>query len=346
MNVEQVTWSIKKLVDEKDRVELTPVWQRGPAWKQPRQVLLIDSILRRMDIPKIYLRRLNHSPFTHDAVDGQQRLRAIWSFREGGFALNYTEPLQLIEGENVNGKKFAQLSGKLRERFKDFPVSIGEITSSKIDDIRNMFARLQMGVSLNPAELRNAMGGPLRFSIDSTARLNSFFVNSRISSDRYKHQDYAAHAYAIAAYDGEEDIKAPDLRMMFLSYGLDNGEELLDLAAEVDGALDMLGEVNERVGGKITQKWIFVDLFWVILQQIRAGAAIEPDRFSARFARFELLRRIYNATPENLLKADEHPEINAKLAHYLYNYIQAFKAQGATQSNLQARNKAIRAFCL
>jgi hypothetical protein len=346
VNVEQATWSIKKLIDEKERIELTPVWQRGPAWKHPRQVLLVDSILRRMDIPKIYLRRLNQGAFTHDAVDGQQRLRAIWSFRAGDFALDYTEPLPLIEGENVNGKKFAQLSGKLRERFEDFPVSIGEITSSKIDDIRNMFARLQMGVSLNPAELRNAMGGPLRLSIDSTARLHPFFVNSRIPSDRYKHQDYAAHAYAVAAYDGEQDIKAPDLRLMFLSYGLDNAEELLELAAEVDGALEVLDQVNQLVGFTITQKWIFVDLFWVILQQTRADTAIDVARLTAKFARFEALRRTYNANPETLLIADGHPEIGAKPAQHLYNYIQAFKAQGGTQSSLQTRNRTIRAFCL
>ena len=77
MLVEQLTWSIKELVAAEEKVNLNPMWQRGAAWATPRQVLLIDSILRGMDIPKFYLRRLVGNPYEHDAVDGQQRIRAI-----------------------------------------------------------------------------------------------------------------------------------------------------------------------------------------------------------------------------------------------------------------------------
>lgn len=62
MKVEQRSWTVEELVQRKDKIELTPAWQRGPAWKQPRQVLLLDSILRGMDIPKIYLRNLPMQP--------------------------------------------------------------------------------------------------------------------------------------------------------------------------------------------------------------------------------------------------------------------------------------------
>ena len=225
MRVDQNIWTIQELVEHKDKIDLNPAWQRGPAWKQPRQVLLLDSILRGMDIPKVYLRKLTHGPFSHDAVDGQQRLRAIWLFHAGDFSLTHSEVLPPIEGEEVQGKKFGDLTPKLRDRFVAFKVSVGEITASRPEEIRNLFARLQMGVSLNPAELRNAMDGPLRYSIDSTARLHPFFHECKISSDRYKHLDYAAHAYAMAAYEGERDIKAPDLRAMITEYGTDRGAE-------------------------------------------------------------------------------------------------------------------------
>lgn len=345
MKVEQESWTIKQLVEKKDRIELTPVWQRGPAWKLPRQVLLLDSILRGMDIPKVYLRKLAHGVFTHDAVDGQQRLRAVWMFHSGQIALAHPDPLPAIDGEEIQGKKFNQLSQKLRDRFEEFRVSIGEITTSRAEEIRNLFARLQMGVSLNPAELRNAMDGPLRYSIDSTARLHPFFLQSRISSDRYKHLDYAAHAYAMAAYHGTQDIKAPDLRDMVSEYGADRGAEVLELSAAVDEALNVLREINASLGHSITQKWIFVDLAWLIMQYQADGKPIDVGRLSRKFAIFEALRREYNAKSENLLRDGDHDDVSDALSQHLYDYIGAFRAQGGLKGNLVARNKALRAFC-
>lgn len=345
MKVEQESWTIKQLVERKDRIELTPVWQRGPAWKLPRQVLLLDSILRGMDIPKVYLRKLAHGVFTHDAVDGQQRLRAIWMFHSGQITLAHPDPLPAIDGEEVQGKKFNQLSQKLRDRFEEFKVSIGEITTSRAEEIRNLFARLQMGVSLNPAELRNAMDGPLRYSIDSTARLHPFFLESRISSDRYKHLDYAAHAYAMAAYHGTQDIKAPDLRDMVSEYGADRGAEVLELSVAVDEALNVLREINASLGHSITQKWIFVDLAWLIMQYQADGKSIDVARLSRKFAAFEALRREYNAKSENLLRDGDHDDVSDALSQHLYDYIGAFRVQGGLKGNLVARNKALRAFC-
>ncbi|WP_352631184.1 DUF262 domain-containing protein [Mesorhizobium sp. M0496] len=82
MQIHQGTWTVDRLFSERENINLNPQWQRGPAWKPPRQVLLVDSILRGMDIPKVYLRvRNGDAVFTHDAVDGQQRLRALWECR-------------------------------------------------------------------------------------------------------------------------------------------------------------------------------------------------------------------------------------------------------------------------
>ena len=78
MHIRQRRWRINKLVRLQEAINLNPYWQRGPAWKPERQVLLIDSILRGMDISKIYLRNLGEDGiYDFDAVDGQQRLRAI-----------------------------------------------------------------------------------------------------------------------------------------------------------------------------------------------------------------------------------------------------------------------------
>jgi hypothetical protein len=347
MIIRQTTWTIKDLVREKSKINLNPCWQRGPAWNLPRQVLLIDSILRGMDIPKIYLRCLAPgNPHVHDAVDGQQRLRAIWEFRAGGFSLEYPEELAPIDAHPVAGKKFSELHKSLRDRLESFQVSVAEITSATNDEITNLFARLQMGVSLNPAELRNAMLGPMRHMIDSMATTHEFFLDSRIPDARYKRQDYLSHAFAIAAYGGAKDIKAPDLKRMVGEFGSDKADTVLEIGAAIGDALNLLSLVNRRLNYRITQKWIFVDLCWLIMQQQAAGTPIEPAELADNFVAFEKLRREYNSHPEDLIHGEaEHPKTD-RLNRQLYNYIVAFRAQGATHGNLKKRNTALRAFCL
>jgi hypothetical protein len=347
VKIRQDTWSIKKLVDNKSKINLNPSWQRGPAWRLPRQVLLIDSILRGMDIPKVYLRCLApNSAHAHDAVDGQQRLRAIWEFRAGVFAMDYPEALDPIDTFPVAGKKYSELHKSLRDRFESFDVSVAEITGATNDEITNLFARLQMGVSLNPAELRNAMLSPMRHVIDSIATTHEFFLESRIPEARYKRQDYLSHAFAMAAYKGTKDIKAPDLKRMITEYGPEKADQLLQITAAVGDALNVLAEVNQRLNHRITQKWIFVDLFWMITQQQSAGVAVAPDEMAESYLEFEKLRREYNSHPEDLIKTSEGQPKETRFNRHLYNYIVAFRAQGATHGNLKARNAAIRAFCL
>lgn len=187
------------------------------------------------------------------------------------------------------------------------------------------------------------MDGPLRYSIDSTARLHPFFHTCKISNDRYKHLDYAGHAYAIAAYQGERDIKAPDLRGMITEYGTDRGLEVLALSAKVDDALTILEEVNGILSQTITQKWIFVDLSWFIMQCQDEGKSLDAERIARKFKAFENLRRIYNSEPEKLLTDGEHPDVSDALGKHLYSYIFAFRIQGGLKANLKFRNIALRA---
>jgi hypothetical protein len=102
---------------------------------------------------------------------------------------------------------FSDLPKPLQERFNAFQVSVAEIIQGDNSEVRHLFARLQMGVPLNPAELRNAMLGPMRHTIDTVATSHIFFTESRIPDNRYKRQDFVAHAIAMAAYGGARDIR-------------------------------------------------------------------------------------------------------------------------------------------
>lgn len=346
MKITQHNMTISNLVANRPSINLNPTWQRGSAWKDPRKILLIDSILRGMDIPKIYLRKLAaNGTHKHDAVDGQQRIRAIWEFRSGLFALNHPDQLPPISGHAIHGLKFSQLHKNLRDHFDAFQLSVAEITSANNDEITNLFARLQLGVALNPAELRNAMLAPARHIIDSIATGHAFFNTTKIPDTRYKRQDYVTHVFAIAAYKGLKNIKAPDLKKMIFEFGPDQGAELLAYSSSVNEALTVLAEVDAQLKRRITQKWLFVDLVWLIIQQQNSGIEVNADDLAESFVEFDELRRKYTSKPEDLLQTQSAGK-QLRLNKLLYDYIMAFRAQGATHANLKIRNASLRAYCL
>jgi hypothetical protein len=309
-------------------------------------VLLIDSILRQMDVPKIYLRKLPAGGLhRYEAVDGQQRLRAIWDFTQGTanedgkvFALTTRESLPTVNGITIADKTFAQLSRGLKQRLLDFEIGVGEIVESTNDEIAVLFARLQMGMPLNPAELRNSELGPMRNMIKLVSASHEFFANTALSKARDKHFDFASYAFAVIAGGGEWDMKAADLRAFQREYNHKTMEEITKLSALVGDALNILAEVDKITAFPITRKWIFVDLLLLVSKLQAAGVAIDVDKFSAAYDAFEERRRAYTSSPENLLRRRRGAH---QLDKSLYNYIYAFRTEGAKAASIQRRHASL-----
>lgn len=64
--------------DNNNRLELKPDFQRNEVWSRAAQIMLIDTIIKGIPIPKIYIKSVMHNGNTYRVViDGQQRLTAI-----------------------------------------------------------------------------------------------------------------------------------------------------------------------------------------------------------------------------------------------------------------------------
>lgn len=349
MKVDQHLWTIADLIALKDKINLNPAWQRGPAWKDARRVLLIDSILRDMDVPKIYLRKLPAGGlYEYEAVDGQQRLRAIWDFAaapdaadpQKGFALRGHLPP--VNGAAIEGTTYKKLGKTLKDRFDKFKIGIAEIVQSTNDEITVLFARLQMGMPLNPAELRNADLGPMRNMIQWLKASHEFFANTKIKDDRTRHFDFASYAFAVGAFGFTRDMKSTDLRAFQQEYNGRPAEDITALSAKVGDALNVLSEIDQHVRNRIIRKWIFVDLLLLVMQLQAAGKAIDITKFAAAYDAFETRRQEYTSEPDLLLNSrrkDARPNDRA-----LYDYSFAFRTEGAKAASLQKRNQSLKPF--
>jgi len=282
----------------------------------------------------IYLRETNpNTPYKYEVVDGQQRLRAVWEFQEDGYSLAKDfEPVGTVK---IAGKKYSELPPVLRKRIDGFRIVAAYVKSAKEPEISRLFSRMQMGVRLNPPELRNAVQCGLRHVIDGTARAHPFFKESRIQAGRFKHQDFLAHAVSMCFHGGSKDLKAPQLMKDYET--IVKASEYQPLMAAAHDILDFLKGVNDQTSKRITQKWIFVDLFYLLYESRSKLGKIDVTEFATTYRAFDKDRLAHTAAPEQLIAGSVTTQ-----RKQLYDYIQAFKISGGDQKNLKRRHEVLK----
>ncbi len=135
------------------RLELRPDFQRQEVWAVAAKIMLIDSILKNIPMPKFYLLRNIRGEATFRAViDGQQRLRAILGFMNNEFALK-APPCEA----HLHNKYFQDLEQPERDKFINYRIDMYEVTDVTDAEVRQMYSRVNKYVkALNKQELRRA----------------------------------------------------------------------------------------------------------------------------------------------------------------------------------------------
>ena len=169
--------TVEQLVENRKlrRMEPNPEYQRGEVWSDGQQKKLIDSILRGYQVPIIYLHN-KRTVFGDggiidrlEIIDGQQRVNALYRFVEGDFRLyevddeNARFPTFLQDTQKYpcpwGGKDFHSLSEELQTQLLKATLSVALITEATEDEVRDLFVRLQAGLSLNAQEKRDSLPG-------------------------------------------------------------------------------------------------------------------------------------------------------------------------------------------
>lgn len=132
---------------------ISPKFQRRKVWPTASKSFFIDTLLRGMTVPSIYLRVTkgdDGAKAVREVVDGQQRISSVLSFIEG--ALRLSKSLEAPWA----GKTFAQLSQSQQDQIKSFTFSCEVFRGISDSQVLEVFCRLNMnGVPLNAQELRN-----------------------------------------------------------------------------------------------------------------------------------------------------------------------------------------------
>ena len=332
------------LVDFKGRINVEEEYQRGKVWSTPQQALLIDSILRGFDIPKIYVHKMPPgAPYLFNVIDGKQRLTAIWRFFSNDFKLLQSDDFPGLG--NLSGMRWSDLPPEAKDELQFTNISVSKIEQADPDEVRELFLRLQKGERLNSAEKRNAMEGPVRQFVVERLISHPLWCATGLSERRFGIHEHAAILLALVRKQGPTAIKSADLEALYQDEEFDpDGPE----GTQTTKLLDLLSDIASSAKGAIRTRWGLVDLAISVMRLVHEGHDVPPGETMTFFQAFEERRRevaaLLNELQTELVEKtlDESSEDETiglpSLEPDMLSYHLRFSREGATEENVRTRS--------
>ena len=334
------------LADFQSRINVEAEYQRGKVWSKEQQALLIDSIMRGFDIPKVFLRKLpDGSQYLFDVIDGKQRLTAIWQFVSDDFRL-LKNVGSFPDLGDLGGKCWSELPSDAKDRLQFANITVSKIEEATVDEIHELFLRLQRGEPLNAAERRNAMSGPVRDFVANQLATHPVWGETGLRSARFGLHEHAAIVLALVLKGGPTALKGADLYRLYELEDFDPKGQIADRTIQL---LDTLREVSAFERGTIRTRWGLVDLSIVLMRLENDESTIEPKRIMDFLKEFEENRRSVGVKIGDIqtvlveLSVDDDPppdEIKlSQIPSDMLSYYFAFAREGATEENISTRSE-------
>ena len=141
-------WSQRK------ELVLAPKFQRRSVWSDKARSYLMDTIIRGLPVPKIFMRHdvdPKTRKSTREIVDGQQRIRTILNYLNDGFKISR------IHNEEFAGNYFSGLPSSVQKDILQYIIAVDVLHGAEDAQVLDIFARLNTyTVRLNRQELLNA----------------------------------------------------------------------------------------------------------------------------------------------------------------------------------------------
>jgi hypothetical protein len=132
---------------------IQPKFQRREVWSTPKKSYLIDTMLKQMPVPPIFLRiaqTKEKNKVVREVIDGQQRISAVLNFMAGKF------PLAKAQATEHGASRFEKLSVEKQDLIRTFSFLCEVFHGISDTEVLEIFARVNTySVPLNRQELLN-----------------------------------------------------------------------------------------------------------------------------------------------------------------------------------------------
>jgi hypothetical protein len=292
-------------LSQRDKLEI-PDYQREEVWTKYQKQLLVDTIFRGYDIPKLYF--VITSPENGEIVkyriaDGQQRVKTILSFLKNEFkTFSDSDDCKFENQEEiVANKTFESFSEDLQEHILSQEIDVVELKNYTEDEEKDIFTRMQMGTPLNAAEKRRGYSGNLPALITKLAQHKIFSSENFIdfSSKRYGYEDACAKIFHTFYNKRVTTIAPTEIKKTY-----DECQDIDENDPTYKSIKTSFNYLHEALNGKSAKlkKYSTIKLPFII-NRFREIYAIRPhlSQIGNAFIDFELLRKkdAQIAEPEN-----------------------------------------------
>lgn len=318
--------------------------QRAEVWKNNDKSLLIDTTIRGLVVPPIYLIKTNDKVKTpkgevavYDCIDGKQRCLTFMRFLNDEFALTGLKPFIQDDGTEIdlNGKKFSELDEETQDTIKSYGLSINYFTDAEDEDVSELMSRLNGGKSLTGVENARIKAKNLK-GITYLAGHSLFTDNFSESAIKgYKNEDIVMKL--ALQTKGDTDLSTKNVKEAYETYEF-SYEDTDAIKAILDDVNSIVMAVKTDVEDKKVKKNVLnriikpTNLLAVLyaIYRIRNGQTSGEKEFSgvttAEFAR--CFEQFYNGSKNTV--SDE--------------YNDACTNGTMHSSNVEARNEALMSF--
>ena len=164
----KTVYTVSNFVDwqRSGSLQLKPIFQRREVWSSKAKSLLIDSVVRGLPMPIVFLRAtqdIDTLSTRFEVVDGQQRLRTLFSYIDPTLLKDYEAArddfaVLPVHNKEISDTPFKKLPADVRAAILGYEISTHVLQHNTADEVvLRIFARLNStGSKLNHQELRNA----------------------------------------------------------------------------------------------------------------------------------------------------------------------------------------------
>ncbi|KAJ7180176.1 hypothetical protein C8R43DRAFT_1117504 [Mycena crocata] len=264
-------------------IDLNPPYQRDIVWTAAKQAMLIDSLFRGFYIPPVVfaVTKDEDGVPTRVCVDGKQRLTSIQRFVDGQLPYIQSKKQHYYYTSPAKAQRL-QLPDETKKWFSEKLITCVEYGDLTPEEEREIFQRVQMGMTLTTAEKLAAIDSPWADWISKLETIEGGLSQVLVWDTKRgrEFQNVAQFVYCCDGYPDENVPSAPKMEK-WLSRVDPPGEQFKQ---DIDEALDEFGRIavdpQLNMGFKINQRLAPVEFVFigVLLYVLRKSTSIEKAK--------------------------------------------------------------------
>lgn len=286
--------------DDDSKLVIQPDFQRKAVWNATSKIMLIDTILKKYPIPKVFIQNTTeHGRTIRKIIDGQQRITAILEFVNNRFILD-----QPYSGE-YEGKTFDELPEDQRNNILQYTIDCNEAYGYTDEQYREIYTRLnKYTVPLNSQELRKAEfpGNFYKLSEELAASevLDNWKIFTISSRRRLLDVEFISEILA-ALLEGPQDKKST-LDNFYRNYNNQNLDSLKTRFEKIIYEISLIFPNNAIAKTRFKQKADFYSLVLSVDFFVQQELTLQNSNIQALQEDFWFLDQKIDPSEDNYIK--------------------------------------------